>query len=158
MADYIATVRWQNDEGQDYPKGKYTRAHTWAFDGGIVVPASASPHVVRLPYSREEAVDPEEAFVASISSCHMLSFLWVAAEKGFVVESYIDEARGHMRKNEAGRTAVTKVELFPRTWFSGESRPTEKQLKAMHHEAHDICFIANSVRTEILCTPIIESQ
>lgn len=158
MADYTATIRWHKDEGEDFPGGKYSRAHVWEFDGGISVPASASPHVVRLPFSREEAVDPEEAFVASIASCHMLSFLWVASEQGFVVDSYADEARGIMRKNNKGRIAVVRVALFPRTKFSGKNQPSESQLNAMHHEAHEICYIANSVRTEILCTPVIESR
>jgi len=158
MGHYIATIRWQNDEGQDFPKGKYSRAHTWAFDGGISVPASSSPHVVRLPFSREDAVDPEEALVASISSCHMLSFLWVAAEEGFIVDSYVDEAVGEMGKNDQGRVAVTKVELFPHARFSGDRLPDENQLEQMHHRAHEICFIANSVTTEILCSPTSESD
>ena len=156
MGHYTATIRWQNDQGPEFPEGKYNRGHTWDFDGGISVPASSSPHVVRLPFSREDAVDPEEALVASISSCHMLSFLWVAAEQGFVVESYVDEARGTMGKNEQGRVAVTKVELFPHTMFSGDHLPDEHQLQAMHHKAHEICFIANSVKTEILCSPTFE--
>ena len=157
MGKYTATIRWQNDEGLDFPKGKYSRGHTWDFDGGVTVPASSSPHVVRLPFSREDAVDPEEALVASISSCHMLSFLWVAAEQGFVVESYDDEAVGTMGKNDQGRIAVTRVELFPRMRFSGDLVPDESQLDAMHHKAHEICFIANSVTTQIVCTPVIEN-
>lgn len=154
MGKYFATVRWSRNEDGDFAGGDYSRAHTWEFDGGITVPASASPHVVNLPFSREDAVDPEEAFVASIASCHMLSFLWVAARQGFVVESYSDEARGVMRKNEQGRVAVTKVWLAPCAEFSGEHRPDDAQLEAMHHEAHEVCFIANSVRTEIICTPV----
>lgn len=158
MGHYTATVSWLNDEGPDFPKGKYSRGHSWTFDGGISVPASSSPHVVRLPFSREDAVDPEEALVASISSCHMLSFLWVAAEEGFTVDAYDDEAQGTMGKNDEGHVAVTRVELFPHTKFSGDHLPDEKQLNEMHHRAHEICFIANSVKTEILCSPTTESD
>ncbi len=158
MSRYTATVRWQNNEGVEFPEGRYSRVHVWEFDGGINVPASASPHVVRAPMSSEDAVDPEEALVASISSCHMLSFLAIAAERGYVVESYIDEARGIMRKNDEGRIAVTLVDLHPRTRFSPDSQPDEEALAMMHHRAHEICFIANSVRTEIRCHPVIENH
>lgn len=153
MSDYLASMRWRNDAGADFPKGRYSRAHEWLFDGGITVPASSSPHVVRVPMSSENAVDPEEAFVASIASCHLLSFLWVAAKRGYVVESYEDEARGTMGKNEQGRVAVISVELSPRTRFSGDLLPDSKALEEMHHEAHEVCFIANSVRTDIRCAP-----
>lgn len=157
MGKYIATVSWRNDKGAEYIHGKYSREHLWDFDGGVSVPASSSPHVVRVPMSCENAVDPEEALVASISSCHMLSFLSIAAGNGFVVDTYIDEAAGVMRKNDEGRIAVTLVNLHPRTKFSGESVPDEKSLDEMHHQAHEICFIANSVKTEIRCHPVIES-
>jgi organic hydroperoxide reductase OsmC/OhrA len=107
--------------------------------------------------SSENAVDPEEALVASISSCHMLSFLSIAASQGYVVESYIDEASGVMRKNDAGKVAITNVSLEPRIRFSAALQPDEESLEEMHHQAHEICFIANSVRTQISCNPIIES-
>jgi organic hydroperoxide reductase OsmC/OhrA len=153
MSEYTATLRWRNDAGLDFSKGRYSRVHSWEFDGGITVPASSSPQVVRVPMSSEEAVDPEEAFVASIASCHMLSFLWVAAKRGFVVESYEDEARGTMSKNAEGKLAITSVDLNPRTRFSGEKLPDSKGLDEMHHEAHELCFIASSVKSEIRCHP-----
>lgn len=152
MADFTATVRWQNDQGADFPKGRYSRAHLWEFDGGISVPASSSPHAVRVPMSKEEAVDPEEALVASISSCHMLSFLWVASRRGFVVDSYIDEAVGYMNQIAEGKMAITTVDLRPRIKFSGDL-PNRETMDEMHHEAHEVCFIANSVRTEIRIKP-----
>lgn len=153
MSEYTATLRWRNDAGAEFPKGRYSRVHSWEFDGGITVPASSSPQVVRVPMSSEEAVDPEEAFVASVASCHMLSFLWVASKRGYVVDSYEDEARGTMGKNDEGRLAVTSVELRPRTRFSGDKRPDSGVLDEMHHEAHEVCFIANSVRTDIRYSP-----
>lgn len=156
MSEYSATVRWRNDAGAEFPKGKYSRKHVWVFDGGISVPASSSPHVVPVPMSSANAVDPEEALVASISSCHMLVFLWIASRRGFIVESYEDEARGTMGKNDQGRLAITAVSLHPITAFSGASSPDAQTLDEMHHEAHEACFIANSVRCEIRCHPRME--
>src|SRR5262245_17676264 len=132
---------------------KYGRAHRWTFDGGVGVPASASPHVVPAPFSDESAVDPEEALVAALSSCHMLTFLWLAARRGFVIDSYEDDAVGRMGKNAAGREAVTHVTLRPRIVFSGARSPTSEELSALHHEAHEQCYIANSVTTAVEVAP-----
>ena len=157
MAQYIATVTWERN-GAVFTDNRYSRGHRWTFDGGVDVPASSSPHVVKLPLSVAEAVDPEEAFVASLSSCHMLSFLWVAARQGFVVEQYRDEAVGVLAKNADGKQAMTTVTLKPHVAFSGDKRPTEAEHEAMHHEAHDLCFIANSVTTDVRCEPIVASR
>jgi organic hydroperoxide reductase OsmC/OhrA len=152
MAEYKTVVTW-NRNGAVFTDNRYSRAHVWHFDGGINVPASASPHVVRKPMSVEEAVDPEEAFVVSLSSCHMLWFLSIAAEKGFVVESYRDEAVGIMEKNSEGKIAITRVTLYPIVNFTGERLPGKNEIDAMHHQAHDECFIANSVKTDVRCEP-----
>ena len=148
MADYVATIDWRFDGG-DFAKGRYSRAHRWSFDGGVEVPASSSPHVVPLPFSDPAGVDPEEALVASASSCHMLSFLHVVREAGFAVIRYRDAARGTMRKDDLGRIAVTRIVLKPEIEWAGEP-PDAETLAHMHHEAHEICFIANSLRTEIV--------
>src|SRR5712691_6063283 len=153
MSDYTATITWQR-KGAAFVDNKYSRAHLWQFDGGIQVPASASPHVVPLPFSVLEAVDPEEAFVASLASCHMLWFLSIAAKHGFVVDTYRDEATGIMAKNAEGKLAMTEVTLRPRVAFSGEKRPTAAQHESMHHEAHEQCFIASSVKTDVRCEPL----
>ena len=146
---YRATVTWTR-EGATFTDQRYSRAHSWSFDGGINVPASSSPHSVRLPYSVAEAVDPEEAFVAALSSCHMLTFLYVAAKQGFVVDRYADEAVGEMTRNESGKFWVSKVTLAPAITFTGEKRPTQEQLDALHHLAHEECYIANSVKSEVV--------
>jgi organic hydroperoxide reductase OsmC/OhrA len=130
-------------------KGRYSRAHAWTFDGGVTVQASPSPSVVPAPWSDAAHVDPEEAYVASIASCHMLTFLYLAAKRGFAVESYLDDAVGVMTKNERGRPWVSKVTLAPRITWS-ERVPTAGELEELHHGAHDECFIANSVKTEIV--------
>jgi organic hydroperoxide reductase OsmC/OhrA len=145
-----ATVSWQRN-GAVFTDNLYSRVHRWKFDGGIEVVASASPHVVRLPLSSAEAVDPEEAFVASLASCHMLSFLYIAAKNGFVVESYEDEATGVMARNDAGKIAITEVTLHPRVKFGGASRPSSAQHESMQHDAHEQCFIASSVKTVVRC-------
>ena len=150
---YKATIEWRRDAG-DFAKGRFSRAHLWRFDGGIEVPASASPAVVPLPMSVEAAVDPEEAFVASLSSCHMLTFVDLARRAGFTVDSYADTAEGIMARLEAGRWWVSKVTLRPRIVFSGDKRPDEIDLADLHHKAHDACFIANSVKTEIVVDPL----
>jgi len=157
MSEYVARIKWVRQENESYLENRYSRAHTWTFDGGLTVPASPSPHVVPLPYSVEENIDPEEAFVASLSSCHMLFFLSVAAKRGFVVDQYLDDAVGFMEKNAEGRVAMTKVILRPLTRFSGEKRPTLEQLEKMHHQSHDRCFLANSVKTRIV-TEVREYQ
>jgi len=132
-----------------------TRAHTWAFDGGVVVPGSSSPHVVPVPMSDASAVDPEEAFVASLASCHMLWFLDIASRAGYAVQSYEDTADGHMGRNAAGKLVVDVVTLRPRTRFAGARVPDVAALAALHHQAHDECFLANSVRCEIRCEPVL---
>ncbi|HSS66098.1 MAG TPA: OsmC family protein [Gammaproteobacteria bacterium] len=148
MSEHFATVSWQRN-GQNFLDGRYSRAHIWKFDGGAEIPASPSPHVVPAPMSIQEYVDPEEAFVASLSSCHMLFFLHLAGKAKFVVDEYVDEAAGVMAKNEEGRMAMTQVTLRPRIVFSKEARPGREQLEKLHHQAHELCFIANSVKTEV---------
>ncbi|MGH8133738.1 MAG: OsmC family protein [Steroidobacteraceae bacterium] len=140
-----------------FTDNRYSRAHTWRFDGGVEVPASSSPHVVRVPWSAANAVDPEEALVAALSSCHMLFFLSLAAGRGFRIDEYTDEAAGVMGKNAAGRTAMLSVTLRPRVAFSGERRPSRGDLEALHHQAHDECFIANSVTTDVRCEPAFDA-
>ena len=147
MSLHTAEVHWERRDAVFTDK-RYSRAHRWSFDGGVVVPASSSPHAVPLPYSDPANVDPEEAYVAALSSCHMLTFLWLAARQGFVVDSYTDAAEGRMQVNEAGKEAVTHVTLRPRIVFSGR-QPSEAELEALHHQAHDECYLANSVRTVI---------
>lgn len=152
MSTYTARVRWQRG-GQKFTDNRYSRGHTWIFDGGTVVPASASPHVVPSPMSVEAAVDPEEAFVAAVSSCHMLWFLSLAAKRGHVVDAYTDVAEGLMGRNADGKVAVTRVTLRPLAVFSGASPPDRAALDALHHAAHAECFIANSIRSEVVCEP-----
>jgi organic hydroperoxide reductase OsmC/OhrA len=152
MSNYGASVAWSRN-GAVFVDGRYSRAHVWHFDGGLEVPASSSPRVVPMPYSDPAAVDPEEAFVASLSSCHMLWFLSIAAAKGFVVDAYKDEAIGIMEKDADGKLAITRVTLRPSVKFNGTSIPTEAELGKLHHEAHEKCFLANSVKTEIRCEP-----
>ena len=148
MAQHQATIRWQRS-GDDFLKGKYSREHTWSFDGGVTVPASASPAVVPVPFSNPAHVDPEEAFVAAASSCHMLSFVYLAARQGFQVDSYEDTAVGTMTKNERGIPWVSSIQLNPKIIFSGEKRPTPEELQHLHHLAHDQCYIANSIKTQV---------
>ncbi|MBL8887434.1 MAG: OsmC family protein [Phycisphaerales bacterium] len=154
MGEYTAVIKWSRD-GATFTDNRYSRAHVWQFDGGIEVPASSSPHVVPIPMSVAEAVDPEEAFVASLSSCHMLWFLSIAAKRGYSVESYRDEAVGVLAKDASGRMAMTLVTLRPRVEFDGESRPIAEDLRALHHAAHEQCYIASSVRAEVRCVPIL---
>ncbi|MBX2884975.1 MAG: OsmC family protein [Granulosicoccus sp.] len=154
MSRYFSKTIWLRQSGEDFIGKKYSRGHIWEFDGGVRVPASASPHIVPLPYSVEENVDPEEAFVASLSSCHMLFFLDIASSKRYIIDSYTDEAVGVMEKNESGVMMMTKVTLRPAIIFSGENQPTEDQIEKIHHRAHSMCFIANSVKTEVLTEPV----
>ena len=148
MSEYVATVRWQRGT-QSFTDDKYSRGHEWEFDGGITVPASASPDIVPVPMSVAENVDPEEAFVASMSSCHMLFFLAIAAHSGFVVDEYTDTATGRLEKNAEGKTAMTKVVLRPNASYSGDRIPDREKIEKMHHRAHEQCYIANSVKTEV---------
>lgn len=148
MHRYEARVAWSRGQA-NFLDNKYSRRHEWRFDGGVTVPASSSPSVVPLPSSAADAVDPEEALVASASSCHMLWFLSIAARRGFVVDRYEDEAVGTLAKNAAGKLAFDRITLRPRIAFSGR-QPAAEELAAIHHRAHEECFIANSVRCEIV--------
>jgi organic hydroperoxide reductase OsmC/OhrA len=143
MSEHKATIAWSRG-GRDFTYEKYSRDHTWTFDGGIRVAATAAPAFLGNP----DLVDPEEAFVASVASCHMLTFLAIAARKRLVVESYEDAAVGRMEKNADGKLAVTHVTLSPKIAFGGKA-PSAEELARLHHQAHENCFIANSVRTEI---------
>ena len=152
MSTYSARITWSRGEAA-FLDHRYPRRHAIRFDGGAELPGSSSPHVVRAPFSDPAAVDPEEMFVASLSSCHMLWFLSIAAGRGFRVDSYDDDAEGEMARDERGKMAMTRVTLRPRVAFSGDKLPSRADLDAMHHEAHDECFIANSVRTDVRCEP-----
>lgn len=149
MSEHKATISWQCTS-PDFLSGKYSREHIWTFDGGISVPASPSPSVVPTPYSNPANVDPEEAFVAAISSCHMLTFLYLAYKDGFQVDSYHDEAVGIMTKNEKGALWMSLVTLDPHIVYSGAKLPTRVEEEHLHHMAHEQCFIANSIKTEVV--------
>ena len=153
MNQYQTLVTWER-QGAVFLDNRYSRAHTWKFDGGIEVPASSSPHVVPPPMSVAAAVDPEEAFVVSLSSCHMLWFLSLTAAQKWVVESYQDAAVGTLAKNEAGKLVMKVVTLRPEVIFGGERQPSAAQIEALHHRAHEECFLANSVKTEVRCEPV----
>jgi organic hydroperoxide reductase OsmC/OhrA len=154
MATYGAEVLWERED-QVFVDNRYSRRHRIRFDGGAEIAGSSSPHVVRVPLSDPAAVDPEEAFVASLASCHMLWFLAIAARQQFRIDRYRDEAIGVMAKNAEGRLAMTVVTLRPDVVFSGEVQPSPDEILAMHHEAHEECFIANSVRTEVVVEPLL---
>ena len=155
MSNYSAGIEWQRDS-QTFSDHRYARRHQWRFDGGAVVPASSSPQLVPLPMSDASAVDPEEAFVASLSSCHLLWFLDLAARAGWVVDDYRDEARGTLARNGAGQLAMTLVTLRPRVRFAGDQQPDQAEVHRLHDAAHHACFIANSVKTEVRCEPMFE--
>ena len=148
MAQHRAKIEWKCTT-PDFRLGKYTREHSWTFDGGLSVPASAAPAVVPAPYSHPANVDPEEAFVAAIASCHMLTFLHVARQAGFQIDSYEDDAVGEMGKNERGVAWVATVTLSPKIAYAGDKRPSHEQEAELHHKAHDGCFISQSVKTEV---------
>ncbi len=148
MSEHRASIKWSRT-GPDFLRGKYSREHTWIFDGGITVPASPSPQVVPTPWSNPAHVDPEEAFIAAVSSCHMLTFLWVASRASFIVDRYDDDAVGTMTKNERGIPWVSSILLHPVIVWSGAKTPTQTDLEHLHHEAHEQCFIANSIKTEV---------
>jgi len=148
MTSYTATVLWTRDDAA-FTDGQYSRAHEIAFDGGVTIPASSSPHIVKLPLSREDAVDPEEMFVASLSSCHMLFFLDFSRRAGFVIDAYSDQAEGVMGKDERGRIAMTQVKLNPIVIWAGEKQPAPEEVRELHHKAHEACFIANSFRGDV---------
>ena len=149
MSSHTALVKWQIGT-EDFISNKYSRGHNWHFDGGEIVPASASPHIVPLPYSVEENVDPEEAFIASLSSCHMLFFLSIAAKKKYQIESYTDNVEGVMGCNENGKQAMIRVTLNPDVIFSGSKQPSQQDIEKLHHLAHENCFLANSVNCDIV--------
>ena len=148
MSEHRASIAWKLT-GPSFRKGQYSREHVWTFDGGVTVPASPSPAAVPAPWSNPAHVDPEEAFVASIASCHMMTFLWVAARQGFEVASYEDDAVGVMTKNEQRVPWVSAVTLHPRIVYAGDKRPSREEEAQLHHAAHEQCFIANSVKTAI---------
>jgi len=156
MSTYTATTAWQRD-GQPFTDRRYSRHHEWRFDGGAVVAGSSSPQVVPLPYSDAAAVDPEEAFVASLSSCHLLWFLDLACRAGWLVDTYHDDASGVLAKNADGQLAMTVVTLRPAVRFAGERQPDAAEIHRLHHAAHAACFIANSVRSDVRCEPVITS-
>ena len=149
MSEYQAQIVWHRQATENFLDAKYSRCHLWKFDGGVVVPASSAVQSVPLPYSKPENVDPEEALVAAVSSCHMLFFLSLAAKAGLVVDCYHDLAKGTMSKNDQGRVAITSVLLSPDIVFSGAEVATDSIVGQLHHAAHDACYIANSLRAEI---------
>ncbi|WP_047049570.1 OsmC family protein [Vibrio mexicanus] len=155
MSEHFAKISWKRKPTETFSDNQYSREHTWEFDGGAIVPASPSPHVVPVPLSVEANVDPEEAYIAALSSCHMLVFLAIAAKRKYVIDSYEDEAVGILGENDEGKTSVTKVTLRPKIVFAGERQPTTEQLEKLHHLSHENCFIANSVKTEVV-TEIIQ--
>ena len=150
MSVYKAQIVWKSDSPETFTKNRYTRGHTWEFDGGVSVPASSSPHAVRVPFSVEAAVDPEDALVAAASSCHMLTFLWLAAKAGFNVVAYTDNAVGEMTKGEDGKEWVSLITLDPQIEWIGDRIPTVEELAELHHTAHEGCYIANSIKSEIV--------
>lgn len=154
MSKHVATVTWQR-EGAPFSEARYSRSHRWRFDGGAEVAASASPLLVAAPWCDAAAVDPEEAFVASIASCHLLWFLYLASERGFIVESYQDEAEGVLANDASGKLAITSVTLRPRVELGGTKPASAAEIEALHHAAHEECFLARSVRFEVRCEPRI---
>ena len=153
MSLYFAEILWLRGE-QDFLSNRYSRKHLLRFDGGLEVPGTSSPHVVPVPMSDASALDPEEAFVASISSCHMLWFLSIAAKRKFCVDRYFDAATGVLEKNSDGKMVMSVITLKPDVIFSGERIPTREQIDEMHHAAHNECYIANSVKSEVRCEPV----
>ena len=153
MTRYLAGIHWQRGDAV-FTDSRYSRAHVWRFDGGVEVPASSSPQVVPLPMSSAAAVDPEEAFVASLASCHMLWFLSLAAARGLCVDRYDDAASGVLARNAEGKMAMTEVTLRPRVAFGAGTEPAQQVLDDLHHRAHEACFIAASVLTRVNCEPV----
>ena len=153
MSNHVAQVHWQRAEYEAFTDNRYSRRHSLSFDGGAVLAGSSSPSVVPPPGSDPAAVDPEELFVASLASCHMLWFLSLAASQGFCVDNYSDDALGTLARNAQGQTVMAVVTLRPRVRFSGPRVPSADELHALHHQAHAACFIANSVKTEVRCEP-----
>lgn len=148
MSSHTATLLWTRDDAV-FTDGKYSRAHEISFDGGITIAGSSSPSVVKLPLSREDAVDPEEIFVAALASCHMLFFLDFARRAGYVIDAYQDKAEGVIGKDERGRMAVTQVRLNPVVIWGGDKEPAPEEIRELHHKSHEACFIANSFRGDV---------
>jgi len=153
MAQYTAEVIWERGDAA-FTDNRYSRAHRWRFDGGLEVPASSAPQSVPVPMSDAAAVDPEEAFIAALSSCHMLWFLAIAGKRRFRVDRYRDQAGGVLEKNPGGKWWLSVVTLRPEVQFSGELLPSPQQVEDMHHSAHLECYLANSVRTEVRIEPV----
>src|SRR6185312_2950593 len=149
MSEHTALIRWEHTGGE-FLKGKYSREHTWTFDGGLTVPAAPSPQKVSIAYGNPANLDPEEAFVAAISSCHMLTFLFLAYRAGFQVEAYEDVAVGLMGKNERGVDWISQVTLHPKIAYRPDKGPTPQEEEQLHHHAHEQCIIANSIKTEVV--------
>jgi organic hydroperoxide reductase OsmC/OhrA len=147
--EYTATIRWERGEGS-FADNRYSREHVWVFDGGTEVPASPAPANVPAPWSRADAVDPEEAFVAALSSCHMLFFLAFAAKRGFTADAYEDHAVGVMERNERGKLFISRVTLDPTIAWSGDKRPSAEDIAELHRRSHEECYIANSARSEVV--------
>jgi organic hydroperoxide reductase OsmC/OhrA len=154
VATYTADVLWTRGE-QAFVDNRYSRRHTITFDGGAELQGSSSPHVVPVPYSDPAAVDPEELLVAALSNCHMLWFLSIAAKRRFRVDRYADSASGSMARNTQGKEYLASVTLRPRVAFSGDHLPSSDEIRRMHHDAHDECYIANSVLTTIHVEPVL---
>jgi organic hydroperoxide reductase OsmC/OhrA len=153
MPDFSAELIWHRG-GQPFVDERYSRRHLVRFDGGVEIPVSSSPEIVPPPLSDATAVDPEEAFIAALASCHLLWYLALAAKRRYCVDRYVDRPIGHMRRDDGGRLAISTVILRPEVRFSGPRRPTREIDVALHHEAHGSCFLANSVKTEIRCEPV----
>ena len=149
MHTYEARVAWKRN-GAKFTDLRYSRGHEWSFDGGVRLTGSSSPSSVPVPYSVVEAVDPEEALVAAASSCHMLTFLYLAAKRGFVVDNYEDDAFGVLEKNEEGKLAITRITLRPKIEFAADKKPSAHELEALHHSAHEECYIASSIKSEVV--------
>lgn len=149
---YKATVHWQRPDGAAFTDNKFSRVHEWQFDDGVVVTGSPAPTSVAPPMSRTDAVDPEEALVAACSSCHMLFFLALAGRRGFIVDSYTDAAVGTMSKNDAGKLYISAITLDPKIVWSGDKRPSDADIAALHERAHAECYIANSIRATVTIT------
>jgi len=149
MSEHVAIVKWTRT-GPNFFKGQYSREHTWTFDGGVTIAASSSPSAVPLPWSNAAHVDPEEAYVASVSSCHMLTYLYLASRQGFQIDRYDDRAVGVMTRNERGVPWVSTIRLHPAIVYGGETRPTADDEERLHHAAHEQCFIAQSIKTEVV--------
>jgi organic hydroperoxide reductase OsmC/OhrA len=156
MHEYTARTHWQRLAGESFSDLRYHRRHDWRFDGGAVVAGSSSPLSVPIPHSDTAAIDPEEAFVAALSSCHLLWFLALAASAGWVVDDYCDDAVGEMAQDALGGLAITRVTLRPRVRFGGSARPDTEQHVTLHRQAHERCFIARSVTSELRCLPSLE--